>query len=229
MMAPGSAGMIDKQVKDLAAAVAGIGDGGTVLLAGFGQVGEPVELVHALLETGARDLTVVANNAGTGEAGLARLIKERRVRKVICSFPRTTDSHCFEEAYAEGRIELELVPQGTLSERMRAAGAGLAGFYVRTGAETRLAEGKETRMFDGRLHVLEKPLKGDVALVKALKADRWGNLVYRKSARNFNPVVAMAADLVIAQVGEIVALGALDPEAIATPSIFVDRVVEVRA
>jgi 3-oxoadipate CoA-transferase, alpha subunit len=220
--------MIDKQVADLAAAVAGVRNGATVLFAGFGSVGEPVDLVHALLESGVRDLTVVANNAGTGEAGLARLIKERRVRKVICSFPRTTDSHCFEEAYAEGSIELELVPQGTLSERMRAAGAGLAGFYVRTGAGTRLAEGKETRIFDGRLHVLEMPLKGDVALVKALKADRWGNLVYRKSARNFNPVMAMAADLVIAQAKEIVPLGALDPECIATPGIFVDRVVEVR-
>jgi 3-oxoadipate CoA-transferase alpha subunit len=219
--------MIDKQVKDLAAAVAGIKDGATLLFAGFGAVGEPVDLIQALLDSGARDLTVAANNSGTGEVGLAKLIKERRVRKIICSFPRTSDSHCFEEAYAEGAIELELVPQGTLSERMRAAGAGIAGFYVRTGAGTKLAEGKETRMFDGKLHVLEKPLRGDVALINALKADRWGNLVYRKSARNFNPVMAMAADLVVAQVKEIVPLGSLDPEAIHTPSIFVDRIVEV--
>jgi 3-oxoadipate CoA-transferase, alpha subunit len=220
--------MIDKQVRDLAAAVAGIKDGATMLFAGFGAVGEPVELIQAVLDSGARDLTVACNNSGTGEVGLARLIKERRVTKLICSFPRTSDSHCFEEAFAAGAIELELVPQGTLSERMRAAGAGIAGFYVRTGAETKLAQGKETRNFDGRPHVLELPLKGDVALVKALKADRWGNLVYRKSARNFNPVMAMAADLVIAQVSEIVPLGALDPEGIVTPGIFVDRIVEVR-
>ncbi|HEY5209509.1 MAG TPA: 3-oxoacid CoA-transferase subunit A [Stellaceae bacterium] len=219
--------MIDKQVKDVAAAVAGIKDGATLLFAGFGAVGEPVELIQAVLESGARDLTVAANNSGTGEIGLAKLIKERRVRKIICSFPRTSDSHCFEEAYAAGAIELELVPQGTLSERMRAAGAGIAGFYVRTSAGTKLGEGKETRMFDGKLHVLEKPLRGDVALIRALKADRWGNLVYRKSARNFNPVMAMAADLVVAQVKEIVPLGSLDPEAIHTPSIFVDRIVEV--
>jgi len=219
--------MIDKQVKDVAAAVAGIKDGATLLFAGFGAVGEPVELIQAVLESGARDLTVAANNSGTGEIGLAKLIKERRVRKIICSFPRTSDSHCFEEAYAAGAIELELVPQGTLSERMRAAGAGIAGFYVRTSAGTKLGEGKETRMFDGKLHVLEKPLRGDVALIRALKADRWGNLVYRKSARNFNPVMAMAADLVVAQVKEIVPLGSLDPECIHTPSIFVDRIVEV--
>jgi 3-oxoadipate CoA-transferase alpha subunit len=219
--------MIDKQVKDVAAAVAGIEDGSTLLFAGFGAVGEPVELIQALLDGGARDLTVVCNNSGTGEVGLAKLIKERRVRKLVCSFPRTSDSHCFEEAYAEGAIELELVPQGTMSERMRAAGAGIAGFYTRTSAGTKLAEGKETRMFDGKQYVLEKPLKGDVALIKALKADRWGNLVYRKSARNFNPVMAMAADLVVAQVKEIVPLGTLDPEAIVTPSIFVDRIVEV--
>jgi 3-oxoadipate CoA-transferase alpha subunit len=219
--------MIDKQVTDMPAAVAGIKDGATVLFAGFGSVGEPVELVHALLDLGVRDLTVVANNSGTGDAGLARLIKERRVRKIICSFPRTTDSHCFEECYAAGEIELELVPQGTLSERIRAAGAGIAGFYVRTGAETRLAAGKETRIFDNHPYVLETPLRGDVALIMALKADRWGNLVYRKSARNFNPVMAMAADLVIAQVGEIVPLGTLDPENIHTPGIFVDRIVEL--
>jgi 3-oxoadipate CoA-transferase alpha subunit len=219
--------MIDKTVKDAAAAVAGIKDGSTLLFAGFGAVGEPVELIQALLDSGVRGLTVACNNSGTGEVGLAKLIKERRVRKLICSFPRTSDSHCFEEAFAEGAIELELVPQGTLSERMRAAGAGVAGFYVRTSAGTKLAEGKETRVFDGTTYVLEKPLKADVALIKALKADRWGNLIYRKSARNFNPVMAMAADLVIAQVKEVVPLGSLDPETIVTPSIFVDRIVEV--
>jgi 3-oxoadipate CoA-transferase, alpha subunit len=211
--------MIDKQVKDVAAAVAGIKDGATLLFAGFGAVGEPVELIQALIDSGVRNLSVACNNSGTGEVGLAKLIKERRVRKIICSFPRTSDSHCFEEAYAEGAIELELVPQGTLSERMRAAGAGIGGFYTRTSAGTKLAAGKE--------YVLERPLKADAALIKALKADRWGNLVYRKSARNFNPVMAMAADLVIAQVKEIVPLGSLDPETIVTPSIFVDRIVEV--
>jgi 3-oxoadipate CoA-transferase, alpha subunit len=219
--------MIDKRVKDVAAAVAGIKDGATLLFAGFGAVGEPVELIQALIDSGARNLTVACNNSGTGEVGLAKLIKERRVRKIICSFPRTSDSHCFEEAYAEGAIELELVPQGTLSERMRAAGAGIGGFYTRTSAGTKLAAGKETRVLDGKEYVLESPLKADAALIKALKADRWGNLVYRKSARNFNPVMAMAADLVIAQVKEIVPLGSLDPETIVTPSIFVDRIVEV--
>src|SRR6185312_3659280 len=219
--------MIDKQVKNIGAAVAGIKDGSTLLFAGFGSVGEPVEMIHGVLETGARDLTVECNNSGTGEVGLAKLIKERRVRKLICSFPRTSDSHCFEEAFAEKAIELELVPQGTMSERMRAAGAGIAGFYTKTSAGTKLAEGKETRVFDGKTYVLEKPLKGDFALVKALKADRWGNLVYRKSARNFNPVMAMAADVTVVQVKEVVPLGALDPEIIVTPSIFVDRIVEV--
>ncbi len=219
--------MIDKRVKDVAAAVAGIKDGATLLFAGFGAVGEPVELIQALIDSGVRNLTVACNNSGTGEVGLAKLIKERRVRKIICSFPRTSDSHCFEEAYAEGAIELELVPQGTLSERMRAAGAGIGGFYTRTSAGTKLARGKETRVIDGKEYVLESPLKADAALIKALKADRWGNLVYRKSARNFNPVMAMAADLVIAQVKELVPLGSLDPETIVTPSIFVDRIVEV--
>jgi 3-oxoadipate CoA-transferase alpha subunit len=219
--------MIDKQVKDVAAAVAGIKDGSTLLFAGFGSVGEPVELIQGVLDSGARDLTVVCNNSGTGEVGLAKLIKERRVRKLVCSFPRTSDSHCFEEAFAEKAIELELVPQGTMSERMRAAGAGIAGFYTKTSAGTKLAAGKETREFDGKTYVLERPLRGDVALVKALKADRWGNLVYRKSARNFNPVMAMAAELTVVQVKEIVPLGSLDPETIVTPSIFVDRIVEV--
>ncbi|MDE2228266.1 MAG: 3-oxoacid CoA-transferase subunit A [Alphaproteobacteria bacterium] len=219
--------MIDKRVKDLAAAVAGIRDGATVLCGGFGTVGEPTELTEALLDLGIRNLTVVANNAGTGKTGIARLIKEGRVRKVICSYPRTADPHVFEAAYKAGSIELDLVPQGTLTERLRAAGAGIGGFYTPTAAGTQLAEGKETRVFDGKTYVLEKPLRGDVALIRALKADRWGNLVYRKSARNFNPVMATAADLTVVQVKEIVELGSLDPEAIVTPSIFVDRVVQV--
>jgi 3-oxoadipate CoA-transferase, alpha subunit len=219
--------MIDKRVATLAAAVAGVRDGMTVLCAGFGAVGEPVALIESLLELGVRDLVVVANNAGTSEVGVAKLIREGRVRRIICSYPRTTDPHVFEAAYQAGRIELELVPQGTLSERIRAGGAGIGGFYTRVAAGTKLGEGKETREIDGALHVLELPIKGDVALLKALNADRWGNLVYRKSARNFNPVMAMAADLTVAQVSGIVELGTLDPEAIHTPGIFVDRVVVV--
>ncbi|MDE2165491.1 MAG: 3-oxoacid CoA-transferase subunit A [Alphaproteobacteria bacterium] len=220
--------MIDKRVPDLAAAVAGIKNGATVLCGGFGAVGEPIALTEALLDLGIRDLTIVANNAGTGEIGIARLINEGRVRKVICSYPRTTDPRAFEAAYKAGRIELELVPQGTLSERLRAAGAGIGGFYTPTAAGTRLAEGKETRVLDGKTYVLEKPLKGDVALIAAYKSDRWGNLVYRKSARSFNPVMAPAADMTVVQVKMIVDLGSLDPEAIVTPGIFVDRVVMVR-
>jgi len=220
--------MIDKRVKDLAAAVAGIKSGSTVLCAGFGSVGEPIELIEALIPLGVKDLTVVANNAGTGETGIAALIREGLVKKVICSYPRTTDPHVFEAAYKVGKIELELVPQGTLSERMRAAAAGIGGFYTPTGAGTKLAAGKETKLIDGRPYVLEKPLMGDVALIRGLKADRWGNLVYRKSARNFNPVMAAAASLTVAQVQEVVELGDLDPETIVTPGIFVDRVVVVQ-
>ena len=220
--------MIDKRVPDLAAAVAGIKDGATILCGGFGAVGEPIALTEALVDLGIRNLTIVANNAGTGETGIARLIKEGRVRKVICSYPRTTDPREFEAAYKAGKIQLELVPQGTLSERLRAAGAGIGGFYTPTAAGTRLAEGKETRVLDGKTYVLEKPLKGDVALIAAHKGDRWGNLVYRKSARNFNPVMAAAAVLTVVQVKEIVELGSLDPEAIVTPGIFVDRIVVVR-
>jgi 3-oxoadipate CoA-transferase alpha subunit len=219
--------MIDKRVATLAAAVAGVRDGMTVLCAGFGAVGEPVELIESLIDLGVRDLVVVANNAGTGEIGVAKLIREGRVRRIVCSYPRTTDPHVFEAAYQARRIELELVPQGTLSERIRAGGAGIGGFYTRVSAGTKLGEGKETREIDGALHVLEQPIRGDVALIKALNADRWGNLVYRKSARNFNPVMAMAADLTVAQVSAIVELGTLDPEAIATPGIFVDRIVVV--
>ena len=219
--------MIDKRVPSLAEAVAGVRDGMTVLCSGFGAVGEPIELIEALVDLGVRDLVVVANNAGTREVGVAKLIREGRVRKIICSYPRTTDPHVFEAAYKAGRIELELVPQGTLSERIRAGGAGIGGFFTRVSAGTKLAEGKETREIDGRLHVLELPIKADVAMVRADRGDRWGNLVYRKSARNFNPVMAMAARLTVAQVREIAEFGTLDPEMIHTPGIFVDRVVVV--
>jgi len=219
--------MIDKRVRSLAEAVSGVRNGATVLCSGFGSVGEPVELLNALRETGVKDLVCVANNAGTGDEGLAGLIREGRVRKIICSFPRTTDPHCFEAAYKAGRIELEIVPQGTLSERMRAGAAGIGGFFVKTAAGTRLGERKETREIDGELYVLEQPIKGDVALCRADRADRWGNLTYRKSARNFNPVMAMAADFTAVQVREIVELGALDPETVVTPGIFVDRLVVV--
>jgi len=219
--------MIDKQVRSLAEAVAGVKDGATVLCSGFGAVGEPVELLNALRETGVKDLVCVANNAGTGDEGLAGLIKDGRVRKIICSFPRTTDPHCFEAAYKAGKLELEIVPQGTLSERMRAGAAGIGGFFVKTAAGTQLGQGKETREIDGELFVLEQPIKGDVAFCRADRADRWGNLTYRKSARNFNPVMAMAAGLTVVQVREIVALGSLDAETVVTPGIFVDRLVVV--
>jgi 3-oxoadipate CoA-transferase alpha subunit len=219
--------MIDKRVKTLAEAVQGVRDGSVVLCAGFGGAGLPDALCEALVEQGARDLTIVANNAGTGRRGLAALMAAGQVRKIICSFPRSAGSVVFEELYAQGRIELELVPQGTISERMRCAAAGLGGYYSPVSVGTRLAEGKEHREIDGRLYVLEKPLKGDVALIAAERGDRWGNLVYRKSARNFNPTMAMAADLSIAQVRHIVELGELDPEVIVTPGIFIDRLVEV--
>jgi 3-oxoadipate CoA-transferase alpha subunit len=219
--------MIDKIIGSLEAAVADIKDGATVLCAGFGTVGAPDELIDALQAQGARDLVIVANNAGNGRTGLAGLIASGHVRKVICSYPRSTDSTAFDDAYKAGKIELELVPQGTISERMRCAAAGLGGFYSPVGVGTRLAEGKEAREIDGRLYVFEKPLKGDVALLKADRADRWGNLTYRKSARNFNPTMAMAAELSIVQVREVVALGAIDPESVATPGIFIDRIVQL--
>lgn len=219
--------MIDKRVKNLTEAVAGVKDGATILCAGFGQVGVAHELLEALLEQGAKDLVAVANNAGNGDTGLAGLIKHGRVRKIICSYPRSDSPHQFEAAYKAGRLELELVPQGILSERMRAAAAGLGGFYSPVGVGTKLAEGKDVREIDGKTYVFEKPLRGDVALCKALKADRWGNLVYYKAARNFNPVMAMAADLTVVQAREIVGLGELDPECVHTPGIFVDRVVQV--
>lgn len=205
-------------------AVAGIADGSTVLVGGFGLAGMPVALVDALIRQGAKDLTIVSNNAGNGDTGLAALLAKRRVRKVVCSFPRQSDSYVFDELYRAGLVELELVPQGTLAERMRAAGAGIGAFFCPTGVGTPLAEGKETRVIDGRAYVLEYPIRGDVALISAHRADRMGNLVYRKTARNFGPVMATAATLVVAQVREVVEVGALDPEAVVTPSIYVDRV-----
>jgi 3-oxoadipate CoA-transferase alpha subunit len=219
--------VIDKRVATLADAVADIRDGATVLVGGFGNSGVPVELVHALLEQGAGGLTVVTNNAGSGESDIAALIREHRVRKIICSYPRSAGSVWFEKFWRAGEIELDLVPQGTLSERMRAAGAGLGGFFTPTGADSLLAEGKEIRVIGGRRHVFEEPLPADVALIKAHRADRWGNLVYRTAARNFGPTMATAAALTVAQVSEFVELGELDPESVVTPGIFVDRVVEV--
>ncbi|WP_461636302.1 3-oxoacid CoA-transferase subunit A [Glutamicibacter soli] len=206
-------------------AVAQITDGSTVLIGGFGNAGQPMELIDALMECGATDLTVVNNNAGQADAGLALLIKERRVTKIICSFPRQSDSWHFDEAYRAGEIELELVPQGNLAERIRAAGAGIGGFFTPTGYGTLLAEGKETRIIDGRGYVLESPIHADFALIKALRADSFGNLVYRKTARNFGPIMATAAAQAIVQVDQIVPAGGIDPENVITPGIYVDTVV----
>jgi 3-oxoadipate CoA-transferase alpha subunit len=208
-----------------AEAVAGIEDGSTVLVGGFGMAGMPVHLIDALIEQGATDLTVVSNNAGNGDTGLAALLAAGRVRKMVCSFPRQSDSWVFDDLYRAGRIELELVPQGNLAERMRAAGAGIGAFFCPTGVATPLAEGKETREIDGRTYVLEYPLEGDVALIRARTADRMGNLVYRKTARNFGPVMATAARTTVVEVDDVVEPGGLDPEAVVTPGIFVDRVV----
>jgi len=210
-------------------AVAGIEDDSTVLVGGFGLAGMPFDLIDALIRQGAKELTVVSNNAGNGQVGLAALLKAGRVRKIICSFPRQVDSYVFDELYRAGRIELEVVPQGTLAERLRAAGAGIGAFFCPTGVGTPLAEGKETRVIDGRGHVLEFPIRGDVALIGAHRADTAGNLVYRKTARNFGPVMATAATTTIAQVSEVVPAGSLDPEAIVTPGIYVDRVIRVDA
>ncbi|MFF5343663.1 3-oxoacid CoA-transferase subunit A [Streptomyces althioticus] len=210
-------------------AVAGVEDGSTVLVGGFGLAGMPFDLIDALIRQGAGDLTVVSNNAGNGDVGLAALLKAGRVRKVICSFPRQSDSYVFDELYRAGRVELEVVPQGTLAERMRAGGAGIGGFYSPVGVGTPLAEGKETREIDGRTYVLEFPIKGDVALISAHRADTLGNLVYRKTARNFGPVMATAAATVVAQVTEIVEPGRIDPETVVTPGIFVDRLVRAEA
>jgi 3-oxoadipate CoA-transferase alpha subunit len=218
--------MIDKRVRSLAEAVDGIKDGSVVLTGGFGGAGSPEALYGALLEQGAKDLTIVNNNAGTGRIGLAGLMDAGRVRKIICSYPRSSGSVVFEELYRAGKIELELVPQGILSERMRCAAAGLGGFFSPVGVGTRLTEGREEREIDGRRYVLELPLKGDVALIKGDLGDRWGNLTYRKSARNFNPTIAQASALAIAEVRQFVELGDLDPEHIITPGIFIDRLVQ---
>ena len=219
--------MIDKTVASVATAVTDVSDGATVMIGGFGTAGMPSELIDALIDQGARELTIVNNNAGNGETGVAALLKAKRVRKIICSFPRQVDSHVFDALYRSREIELELVPQGNLAERIRAAGAGIGAFFTPTGYGTLLAEGKETRTIDGRNYVLEYPIHADFALIKAERADRWGNLVYRKTARNFGPIMASAAKCAVAQVREIVPLGALDPEVIVTPGIFVHRVVAI--
>ncbi len=219
--------MIDKIFASAEAALADVADGATVMIGGFGTAGLPNELTDALLAQGARELTLVNNNAGNGDTGLAALLAAGRVRKIICSFPRQADSHHFDRLYRAGKIELELVPQGNLAERIRAAGAGIGGFFTPTGYGTDLAKGKETREIGGRLYVFESPIPADFALIKAERGDRWGNLSYRMTARNFGPVMAMAARTTVATVHEVVPLGALDPECVVTPGLFVQRVVRV--
>lgn len=219
--------MIDKIVPTPAEALADVPHGATVMIGGFGTAGLPNELVEALIAQGAKDLTIVNNNAGNGDTGLAALLAAGRVRRIICSFPRQTDSWHFDRLYREGKIELELVPQGNLAERIRAAGAGIGGFYTPTGYGTELAKGKETRLIDGRWMVLESPIHADLALIKAERGDRWGNLSYRMTARNFGPIMAMAARVTVASVHEIVPLGGMDPETIVTPGLFVQRVVKI--
>lgn len=219
--------MIDKTIEDADHAVADIQDGASVMIGGFGTAGMPDQLIDALIARGVGDLTIINNNAGNGEAGVAALIKADRVRKIICSFPRQSDSHHFDAAWRAGQIELELVPQGNLAARIQAAGAGLGAIFTPTGYGTELAQGKESREIDGKHYVLEYPIRADFALIKALKGDRWGNLIYRKTARNFGPIMAMAATTTIAQVSEIVDLGAIDPEIVVTPGIFVQRVVQI--
>ncbi len=219
--------MINKISASVEAALQDVPDGATVLIGGFGGAGQPSELIDGLIAQGARDLTIVNNNAGNGATGLAALLATGRVRKIICSFPRQVDSQIFDGLYRAGKLALELVPQGNLAERIRAAGAGVGGFFTPTGYGTDLAKGKETREIDGRMYVFESPIAGDVALIKAETGDRWGNLVYRKTARNFGPIMAMAAKLTVASVHDIVELGGLDPEHIVTPGIFVQRVVKV--
>lgn len=217
--------MINKICASLQAAVADVHDGATVMIGGFGNAGMPLALINALIDQGSRDLTIVNNNAGNGDTGLAALLKARRVRKIICSFPRQVDSYVFDALFRAGQIELELTPQGNLAERIRAAGAGIGGFFTPTAYGTLLADGKETRVIDGKHYVFESPIHADFALIKAHRGDRWGNLVYRKTARNFGPIMATAARCTVAQVAEVVELGELDPEAIVTPGIFVRRVV----
>ena len=219
--------MINKIAASVAEALAGVKDGSTVMIGGFGTAGIPLELIDGLIAQGAKDLTVVNNNAGNGDTGLAALLATGRVRKIICSFPRQADSFVFDGLYRSGKLELELVPQGNLSERIRAAGAGIGGFFTPTGYGTDLAKGKETRVIDGKGYVLESPIHGDVALVKAECGDRWGNLTYRKTARNFGPSMAMACKQTIASVHEIVELGQLDPEAVVTPAIYVSKIVKI--
>ena len=219
--------MVNKIVPGMREAMAGINDGATVMIGGFGNAGMPRELIDALIDQGATDLTIVNNNAGNGDTGLAALLAARRVKKIICSFPRQTDSYVFDGLYRSGELELELTPQGNLAERIRAAGAGVGAFFTPTAYGTLLAEGKETRLINGKHYVLEYPIHADFALIKALKADRWGNLIYRKAARNFGPIMATAAACTIVQVDQVVELGELDPEVIVTPGIFVQRVVQV--
>jgi 3-oxoadipate CoA-transferase alpha subunit len=219
--------MVNKIVSSATEALQDVPDGATVMIGGFGGAGQPAYLIEALIDHGASQLTIINNNAGNGETGLAALLKARRVRKIICSFPRQTDSHIFDGLYRAGEIELELVPQGNLAERIRAAGAGIGAFFTPTGYGTELARGKETRTIAGRHYVLEYPLHADFALIAAETADRWGNLTYRKTARNFGPIMAMAATVSVAQVKSVVELGAIDPEVVVTPSIFVDRVVQI--
>lgn len=216
--------MIDKSVPSVEEAIAGIPDGATIMIGGFGTAGQPTALIDALIAQGARNLTIINNNAGNGEVGLAALLKAKRVRKMICSFPRQVDSQIFDGLYRRGEVELELVPQGNLAARIQAAGAGLGAIYTPTGYGTPLAEGKETRHIDGKDYVLEYPIRADYALIKAHQADRWGNLVYRKAARNFGPIMATAAQITVVEVSQIVPLGELDPEHIITPGIFVQRV-----
>ncbi len=219
--------MVNKIFESAEAALIDVPDGATVMIGGFGGAGQPAHLIDALIDQGARELTVINNNAGNGEVGLAALLKAGRVRKIICSFPRQADSQVFDGLYRAGKIELELVPQGNLAERIRAAGAGIGGFFTPTGHGTDLARGKETRVIAGRDYVLEYPLHADFALIAAYRGDRWGNLTYRKTARNFGPIMAMAGKVTVAQVDGLVELGCLDPEAIVTPSIFVQRVVSL--
>jgi len=219
--------MINKQVSTAAGAVADVFDGARIMVGGFGEAGSPIELIHALIDQGASDLTIISNNTGSGEVGLAALLKARRVTKVICSFPRTANSTVFPELYREGFTELELVPQGTLAERIRAGGAGVPAFYTPAAVGTPLGEGKETRTFDGREHLLEHGLTADFALIKGRAADTHGNVVYNKTARNFGPIMAMAAKMTIVQVERVLEAGEMDPEVVVTPGIFIDRVVRV--
>ena len=219
--------MINKLRTSVVEALADIHDGATIMIGGFGGAGQPAELIDGLIAHGARDLVIVNNNAGNGDTGLAALLKNGQVRKIICSFPRQADSHVFDGLYRAGKLELELVPQGNLAERIRAAGAGIGGFFTPTGYGTDLAKGKETREIDGRMYVFESPIHADFALIKAEQGDRWGNLTYRKTARNFGPIMAMAAKVSIASVHEVAELGSIDPEHVITPGLFVQRIVQV--